>query len=62
MAPSLAPNSETPSQADTPMTDANDEPVTSVPVDDAQMGVGDRTRSNHFRTSSGLRALMSDAY
>ncbi|KAF7630507.1 chromatin remodeling complex WSTF-ISWI, small subunit [Aspergillus flavus] len=38
MAPSLAPNSETPSQADTPMTDANDEPVTSVPVDDAQMG------------------------
>lgn len=36
---SLAPNSDPPSQADTPMTDANEEQVTSVPVDsaDAQM-------------------------
>ncbi|KAF9891951.1 hypothetical protein FE257_002914 [Aspergillus nanangensis] len=33
MAP--VPNSDTPSQADTPMTDANEEPVTSVPVDSA---------------------------
>lgn len=33
MAP--VPDSDTPSQADTPMTDANEEPVTSVPVDNA---------------------------
>ncbi|KAH8434955.1 putative SNF2 family helicase/ATPase [Aspergillus melleus] len=39
MAPSAAPTSDPPSQADTPMTDANEEPVTSVPVDgpDAHM-------------------------
>lgn len=39
----MAPHSDTPSQADTPMTDAHEEPVTSVPVDsaDAQMTVGD---------------------
>lgn len=37
------PQSDTPSQADTPMTDANEEAVTSVPVDstDAQMTVSD---------------------
>jgi SWI/SNF-related matrix-associated actin-dependent regulator of chromatin subfamily A member 5 len=39
MAPSQVLNSDTPSQADTPMTDANEDAVTSVPVDnvDAQM-------------------------
>ncbi|PYI30715.1 hypothetical protein BP00DRAFT_372531 [Aspergillus indologenus CBS 114.80] len=39
MAPSHIPTSDPPSQADTPMTDANAEPITSVPVDrpDAQM-------------------------
>lgn len=37
------PQSDTPSQADTPMTDAYEEAVTSVPVDstDAQMTVSD---------------------
>lgn len=37
------PQSDTPSQADTPMTDANEEAFTSVPVDstDAQMTVSD---------------------
>lgn len=40
---SLDPQSDAPSQADTPMTDANEEAVTSVPVDstDAQMTVSD---------------------
>lgn len=40
---SLDPKSDTPSQADTPMTDANEEAVTSVPVDnaDALMTVSD---------------------
>ncbi|GFF27790.1 ISWI chromatin-remodeling complex ATPase ISW2 [Aspergillus udagawae] len=33
MAPSQVLNSDTPSQADTPMTDANEDAVTSVPVD-----------------------------
>ncbi|PYH84123.1 hypothetical protein BO82DRAFT_430224 [Aspergillus uvarum CBS 121591] len=39
MAPSHIPTSDPPSQADTPMTDATAEPITSVPVDrpDAQM-------------------------
>ncbi|EAW24805.1 putative SNF2 family helicase/ATPase [Aspergillus fischeri NRRL 181] len=39
MAPSQVLNSDTPSQADTPMTDANEDAVTSVPVDnvDSQM-------------------------
>ncbi|RHZ68759.1 hypothetical protein CDV55_102775 [Aspergillus turcosus] len=39
MAPSQVLNSDTPSQADTPMTDANEDAVASVPVDnvDAQM-------------------------
>lgn len=44
---SQAVNSDSPSQTDTPMTDANEERVTSVPVDrvpvdnaDAQMTVG----------------------
>jgi len=39
---SLDPHSDAPSQADTPMTDANEE-ITSVPVDstDAQMTVSD---------------------
>ena len=42
MAPSIAPHSDTPSQADTPMTDGADEPIPSVPVDsvDANMTVG----------------------
>ncbi|EAW10771.1 putative SNF2 family helicase/ATPase [Aspergillus clavatus NRRL 1] len=35
MAPSQVPDSDTPSQADTPMTDGNEDPVTSVPVDNA---------------------------
>jgi SWI/SNF-related matrix-associated actin-dependent regulator of chromatin subfamily A member 5 len=41
MAPSQVLNSDTPSQADTPMTDANEDAVTSVPVDnvDAPMTV-----------------------
>jgi SWI/SNF-related matrix-associated actin-dependent regulator of chromatin subfamily A member 5 len=41
MAPSQVLNSDTPSQADTPMTDTNEDAVTSVPVDnvDAQMTV-----------------------
>jgi SWI/SNF-related matrix-associated actin-dependent regulator of chromatin subfamily A member 5 len=41
MAPSQVLNSDTPSQADTPMTDATEDAVTSVPVDnvDAQMTV-----------------------
>ena len=34
-APSKEPNSDAPSQADTPMTDANEEAITSVPVDSA---------------------------
>ncbi|THC96370.1 hypothetical protein EYZ11_004141 [Aspergillus tanneri] len=38
MAPLAAPNSDTPSQTDTPMTDANEEPITSVPVDAPMMG------------------------
>ncbi|KAL3477148.1 SNF2 family N-terminal domain-containing protein [Aspergillus californicus] len=39
MAPAVVPNSDSPSQADTPMSDANEEIVTSVPVDpmDAKM-------------------------
>ncbi|GAQ08453.1 ISWI chromatin-remodeling complex ATPase ISW2 [Aspergillus lentulus] len=39
MAPSQVLNSDTPSQADTPMTDANEDAVTSVPIDnvDSQM-------------------------
>ncbi|OJJ49239.1 hypothetical protein ASPZODRAFT_140162 [Penicilliopsis zonata CBS 506.65] len=43
MAPmqSFVPHSDTPSQADTPMTDANEEPVTSVPVDAPMSGYHD---------------------
>lgn len=62
---SLAPNSDPPSQADTPMTDANEEQVTSVPVDsaDAQMTVGympfSHTPTAKLRTLHSLNATLN---
>lgn len=50
------PNSDTPSQADTPMTDANEEHVTSVPVD-AQMTVG--PPPSPVVASHGIAALIA---
>lgn len=57
------PHSDTPSQADTPMTDANEEAVTSVPVDstDAQMTVSDVETPALSHPSPILRASQSFA-
>ena len=52
----VPPNSEAPSQADTPMTDTNEEQATSVPVDsaDTHMTV---SRTLRFRVTLDLRIL-----
>ncbi|PYH90190.1 putative SNF2 family helicase/ATPase [Aspergillus ellipticus CBS 707.79] len=52
MAPSIAPASDSPSQADTPMTDANPEPVTSVPVDSADAPMTDSDTNPNTTASS----------
>ncbi|KAI9932809.1 hypothetical protein ASPWEDRAFT_123241 [Aspergillus wentii DTO 134E9] len=48
----MAPHSDTPSQADTPMTDAHEEPVTSVPVDSADAQMTDSDTNPNTTASS----------